>query len=620
MSQSADTAAPAAPGADGRPGAGAELVQSLGEAAERRPRSRNVGALRRLIPFARRRKGEAVGALVFLIGATAATLGLSGAVRLLVDALTTPDISPERVNLWFALIGAVALALALSSALRYFFVTKLGERVVADLREAVYAHILTLDPGFFLRTRTGEVLSRLTTDIQIVESLMATSVSVALRNLLTLIGALVLLVWVSPGLTALVLMIFPFVLAPLFLFGRRVRRLTVSTQDQFAQAVGQAGETLDALETVQAFGGEAAAARSFDGAVERAFETSLRRMTARAVMTALVIALVFGGVVAIFWLGVHAGLRGEMSWGALFQFAFLAVMAAGAVGALGETWGDVQKAAGAMDRIAELLDARPGIAAPTSPAVLPMPPKGAVAFEDVTFAYPGRPDAAALRNFTLSISPGERVALVGPSGAGKSTVFRLLLRFYDPDQGVIRLDGTDLRLADPREVRERMALVAQDSPLFSGSAADNIAFGRPDAQQEDILAAAQAAQARGFIEALPEGFQTPLGDRARSLSGGQRQRLAIARALIRQAPILLLDEATSALDAENERLVQAALDEAMTGRTTLVIAHRLATVLKADRIVVMDQGRVVEQGTHAALSAQGGLYARLVALQFGQAA
>ncbi|MDO8902698.1 MAG: ABC transporter transmembrane domain-containing protein [Phenylobacterium sp.] len=620
MSQSDASPAAATPGSEGRPGVGAELVQTLDEAAERRPRSRNVGALRRLIPFARRRRGEALGALVFLVTATAATLGLSGAVRLLVDGLTGTDISAGLVNLWFALIGAVALALALSSALRYFFVTKLGERVVADLREAVYAHILTLDPGFFLRTRTGEVLSRLTTDIQIVESLMATSVSVALRNLLTLIGALILLIWVSPGLTALVLLIFPFVLAPLFLFGRRVRRLTVSTQDQFAQAVGQAGETLDALETVQAFGGEQAAARSFDGAVERAFETSLKRMTARAVMTALVIALVFGGVVAIFWLGVHAGLRGEMSWGALFQFAFLAVMAAGAVGALGETWGDVQKAAGAMDRIAELLDARPGIAPPATPAILARPPRGSVALEGVTFAYPGRPDLPALRNVSLSVAPGERVALVGPSGAGKSTIFRLLLRFYDPDQGVVRLDGTDLRLADPREVRERMALVAQDSPLFSGSAAQNIAFGRPDARPEDILAAAQAAQARGFIEALPEGFETPLGDRARSLSGGQRQRLAIARALIRQAPILLLDEATSALDAENERLVQTALDEAMSGRTTLVIAHRLATVLKADRIVVMDQGEVVEQGTHAELSAQGGLYARLVALQFGQAA
>ena len=620
MTHSADMSADAASGSQGRPGVGAELVQNLQEAAERRPRSRNVGALRRLIPFARRRKGEAIGALIFLVAATAATLGLSGAVRLLVDALTSPDISPAKVNLWFALIGGVALALALSSALRYFFVTKLGERVVADLREAVYAHILTLDPGFFLRTRTGEVLSRLTTDIQIVESLMATSVSVALRNLLTLIGALTLLVWVSPGLTGLVLLIFPFVIAPLFLFGRRVRRLTISTQDQFAQAVGQAGETLDGLETVQAFGGEAAAARDFDKAVERAFDTSLQRMTARAVMTALVIALVFGGVVAIFWLGVHAGLRGEMSWGALFQFAFLAVMAAGSVGALGETWGDVQKAAGAMDRIADLLDARPGIAAPTTPAILPRPPQGAVAFEAVTFAYPGRPDLPALQNFTLSIAPGERVALVGPSGAGKSTVFRLLLRFYDPDQGTVRLDGIDLRQADPREVRERMALVAQDSPLFSGSAARNIAFGRPEAEPEAILAAARAAQAEAFIHALPEGFETPLGDRARSLSGGQRQRLAIARALIREAPILLLDEATSALDAENERLVQIALDQAMTGRTTLVIAHRLATVLKADRIVVMDQGQVVEQGTHAELSGQGGLYARLVALQFGQAA
>jgi len=620
MSQLAASPAAAEARPDGRPGLGAELVQNLDEAAARRPRSRNVGALRRLVPFARRRGGDALGALIFLLTATAATLGLSGAVRLLVDALTQPGVSPDQVNLWFGLIGAVAVALALSSALRYFFVTKLGERVVADLRKAVYGHILTLDPGFFLRTRTGEVLSRLTTDIQIVESLMATSVSVALRNLLTLIGALILLVWVSPSLTGLVLLIFPFVLAPLFLFGRKVRRLTISTQDQFASAVGQAGETLDALETVQAFGGEAAAAGGFGAAVEQAFSTSLKRMTARAVMTALVIALVFGGVVAIFWLGVHAGLRGEMSWGALFQFAFLAVMAAGAVGALGETWGDVQKAAGAMDRIAELLDARPGIAPPATPTALPSPARGEIAFEGVTFAYPGRPDLPALSDFSLTIAPGERVALVGPSGSGKSTVLRLLLRFYDPTEGTIRLDGVDLRQADPRAVRERMALVAQDSPLFSGSAAQNIAFGRPDAGPEDILAAARAAQAEAFIEALPEGFDTALGDRARSLSGGQRQRLAIARALVRQAPILLLDEATSALDAENERLVQSALDEAMTGRTTLVIAHRLATVLKADRIVVMDQGRVVEQGRHAELAARGGLYAKLAALQFGQAA
>ncbi len=605
--------------AEGRPSVGAELARSLDEAGGRRPRGRDVRALGRLVPFARRRWPDAAASLVFLISSTAATLGLSGAVRLLVDHLTkarSEHATPGAINGWFLLIGAVALALAASSALRYFFVTKLGERVVADLRKAVYAHILTLDPKFYLDNRVGEVLSRLTTDIQIVENLLSTSISVALRNLLTLVGALAMLVVVSPRLTGLVLLIFPVVLAPLFLFGRRVRRLTASTQDQFAGAVGYASETLDALETVQAFGREAAAAEGFGAAVEHSFRTSLRRMTARAIMTALVIALVFGGVVAIFWLGVNAGLKGDMSWGALFQFAFLSVLAAGAVGALGETWGDVQKAAGAMERVADLLDAQPTIAAPPNPVPLPTPSRGELAFEGVTFAYPGRPDLPALRNFSLHVRPGERVALVGPSGAGKSTVFRLLLRFYDPQSGVVRLDGVDLRQADPGAVRARAALVAQDSPLFSGPAADNIRFGRQDASAEDIRAAARAAQAEMFLDALPEGFQTAVGERARSLSGGQRQRLAIARALVREAPVLLLDEATSALDAENERLVQQALDSAMEGRTTLVIAHRLATVLKADRIVVMDEGRVVEEGDHATLVKRGGLYARLAALQF----
>lgn len=607
---------------DGRPSAGAELAQNLSEAAGRRQRSRNVKALSRLMPFLASHKGDAIAAGVFLLSAAASTLAMTGAVRILVDRLTKAQGGADAASIdpWFLLIAGVAFALAASSALRYFFVTKLGERIVADLRKATYSHILTLDPAFFLMTRTGEVLSRLTTDIQIVESLMATSISVALRNLLTLIGALILLVWVSPHLTGLVLLLFPFVLAPLFMFGRRVRRLTASTQDLFANAVGQAGETLDALETVQAFGRERSAAARFGEAVEIAFRTSLQRMTARAVMTALVIGLVFGGVVCIFWLGVHAGLRGDLSWGALFQFAFLAVLAAGSVGALGETWGDVQKAAGAMERISELLDAQPGIAPPAVPKALPTPARGEIEFRDVTFAYPARPDLPALEGFTLKVAPGERVALVGPSGGGKSTVFRLLLRFYDPSTGAVLMDGVDVREADPAQVRARTALVAQDSPLFSGSALENIRFGREDASLEAVRAAARAAQAERFLAALPEGFDTPVGERARSLSGGQRQRLAIARALVREAPVLLLDEATSALDAENEQLVQRALDEAMTGCTTLVIAHRLATVLKADRIVVMDQGRVVEEGTHAELVARNGLYARLAALQFGEAA
>ena len=602
--------------APGRPTEGQALAQSLAEGAARRDRSRNVHALRRLGPFLVAHSGRALASLVFLLLSTGATLGMSGAIRLVVDHLTDKGLDPATVDQRFLVIGAVAATLAVSTALRFYFVTSLGERVVADLRKATYGHILTLDPAFFLQTRTGEVLLRLTTDIAIVENLLATSVSVALRNLLTLIGALILLVFVSPQLTGLVLLTFPFVIAPLFLFGRQVRKLTTRAQDRFADAVGSAGESLDALETVQAFGRERAAADRFGAAVEQAFSAQLRRISTRAAMTAAVIVLVFGGIVGVFWLGVHAGLRGEISWGALFQFAFLSVMAAGSVGALGETWGDVQKASGAMERVGELLDAQPGVAPPANPVALPQPPRGEVAFEGVTFAYPGRPELPALKGFSLHVRPGERVALVGPSGAGKSTVFRLLLRFYDPQAGRVVVDGVTLTDADPKEVRARMALVAQESPLFSGSAADNVRFGREGANDLDVQSAVRAAQAEGFLNALPEGLATQVGDRARSLSGGQRQRLAIARALIREAPILLLDEATSALDAENEHLVQRALDEAMRGHTTLVIAHRLATVLKADRIVVMDDGRVVEEGTHNELVAKNGLYARLAALQF----
>ena len=602
--------------APGRPSTGQALAQNLSEAGARRDKSRNVGALRRLAPFASAHWGDASLAALFLILSTCATLGISGAIRLLVDQLTDNGLDPSTVDQKFLILGAVALGLAASTAGRFFFVTKVGERIVADLRKATYAHILTLDPSYFLKTRTGEVLSRLTTDIAIVESLVATSVSVAARNLLTLIGALVLLVFVSPKLTGLVLLTFPFVIAPLFLFGRRVRKLTASAQDRFADAVGAAGESLDALETVQAFGREQMAAARFGSAVEQAFQAQLKRIITRAAMTAAVIVLVFGGIVGVFWLGVHAGLRGEISWGALFQFAFLSVMAAASVGALGETWGEVQKAAGAMERVGELLDARPGVAAPANPTPLPKPARGAVAFEGVTFAYPGRPDLPALKDFSLTVRPGERVALVGPSGAGKSTVFRLLLRFYDPQAGRVLMDGVDLRQAEPAEVRARLALVAQESPLFSGSALDNIRYGREAATEDEVRAVVKAAQAEGFLTALPEGLDTLIGERARTLSGGQRQRLAIARALVREAPILLLDEATSALDAENEQLVQRALDAAMKGHTTLVIAHRLATVLKADRIVVMDDGRVVEEGTHNELVARSGLYARLAALQF----
>jgi ATP-binding cassette subfamily B protein len=601
---------------EGRPSAGQAMAQTLAENAAKRGRSRNVGALRRLSPFLAAHWGHAAAALIFLIGSSSATLGMSGAIRLVVDNLTQPGLDASEVDRRFLIVGAVAGALAIATALRFYFVTSLGERVVADLRTAVYRHILTLDPSFFLQTRTGEVLSRLTTDIAIVENLLATSISVALRNMVILIGALILLVFVSAHLTGLVLLTFPFVLAPLFIFGRRVRKLTASAQDRFADAVGSAGESLDALETVQAFGRERAAADRFGAAVEQAFQAQMRRISTRAVMTFAVILLVFGGVVAVFWLGVHAGLRGEISWGALFQFAFLSVMAASSTGALGETWGDVQKAAGAMERVGELLDARPGVAAPPNPKPLPVPARGEIAFEGVTFAYPGRPDMPALKGFDLNVRPGERVALVGPSGSGKSTVLRLLLRFYDPQAGRIVLDGVDLRDADPSEVRARMALVAQESPLFSGSAAENVRFGRDGAGDADVAAALRAAQADGFLKERAEGFATQVGDRARSLSGGQRQRLAIARALVRDAPILLLDEATSALDAENEHLVQRALDEAMKGHTTLVIAHRLATVLKADRIVVMEDGRVVEQGTHHDLVARNGLYARLAALQF----
>lgn len=618
-----DTAPPssrpidAAAGADGRPGAGALLAEQMGEAGGRRPRKRDVRPLGRLFPYLMHHRLDALVAVFWLLMSTAASLGLTATARGAIDHGF--ENGGAHIDRWFLVLGVNALFLGFATAVRYFYVTKTGERVIADMRKALFGRILSLDPSFYAQMRTGEVLSRLTTDIALVETLLTTSVSYALRNFLTLIGGVIMLSIVSPKLTGFVLLVVPLLLGPIFLFGRRVRKLTVRSQDQFASAVGFAGESVDAIETVQAFGRVTSAVARFGEAVEQAFGVSLIRMRARALMTAMIIIVMFGGVTLVLWLGAQDVISGAMTPGALLQFVLLSVFAAGAVGALGESWGDVQKAAGAMERIDELMRSEPSIAAPAHPVALPTPPRGELSMSAVGFSYPGRPDLPALKGFSLTVRPGETVALVGPSGAGKSTVFRLLLRFYDPQSGMVSVDGVDVREADPAAVRDRFSWVSQETPLFSGSALENIRFGREAATEDEVRAAAEEAQALGFVDALPEGFATPLGERGKSLSGGQRQRLAIARALVRDAPILLLDEATSALDAESEQLVQAALDAAMETRTTLVIAHRLATVLRADRIVVMDDGRVVDEGTHAELIARKGLYARLAKLQFRDA-
>jgi ATP-binding cassette subfamily B protein len=605
--------------AEGRPGAGELLAAQMDAAAERRERRRDLRPLAALWPFLRVHWKDGAASAFFLMFSTGATLALTQALRLMADQ-GIGGRTAASVDHAFLLAATIAATLAVATAGRFFFITRLGERVVADLRRELYRHVLGLDQSFFLTVRTGEVLARLTTDLTIVENMVGSSISVALRNALTLIGGFILLMWLSPGFTGLVLLVGLAVILPLFAVGRIVRRLSASAQERFADAVAYAGETLDGLDTVQAFGRERTAASRFAAAVETAFNASVARITARAIMTALVMALLTIGIGFVLWRAVLASFvyhDPSITPGVLIQFVVLAILVGGAAGALGESWGDVQKTSGAMERISEILQAKPAIAAPPSPKPLPSPARGEVAFEHVSFAYPGRPDLPALAGFSLAARPGERIALVGPSGAGKSTVFRLLLRFYDPQSGVVRLDGVNLVDADPAQVRARMALVAQDASLFSGSALDNLRFGREEASVDELRAAAKAAEAESFLEALPQGLDTPLGERAKTLSGGQRQRLAIARALVRGAPILLLDEATSALDAENERLVQRALADAMQGRTTLVIAHRLATVLAADRIVVMDAGQVVEEGTHAELIAKAGLYARLAKLQFG---
>ncbi len=500
--------------------------------------------------------------------------------------------------------------------MRYYFISRLGERVVADIRQAVYGHLLGLSPSFYVNVRTGEVLSRLTTDTTLIETLVGSSISVALRTTATTIGALILMFFVSWKLSLMMIAVGPLMLGPIFFFGRRVQRLSRASQDSLANASGRASESLGAIETVQAFTREAQENQSFRNAVEATFDVALKRISVRAVMTGVIFSFVLGGLIAVLWFGATQVQTGAITPGAMTQFVMYAFVAVSGIGMLTETYAEVMRAAGATERLMELLSAQSDIKAIAPVAALPKPLRADLSFRNVAFAYPARPTMPALKGVSIEFESGKTTALVGPSGAGKSTIFQLLLRFYDPQAGSIAIDGVDIRHLDPAVLRNSISIVQQNAPLFAGSAADNIRFGRPGASDEDVRAAAIAANAHDFISALPQGYDTPLGQGAATLSGGQRQRLAIARAILRNAPIVLLDEATSALDSESERLIQIAFERISKGRTSIVIAHRLATVLKADRIVVMDEGRIVDQGVHAELLSRGGLYARLAELQF----